>query len=139
MERTLSIIKPDAVRKGFIGPILTRLESTGLHIIALKMVQLSKKEAGQFYFIHRERPFFHDLVSFMISGPVVISILEGDSAVSKNREIMGETDPQKAKEGTIRRDFAHSIEENAVHGSDSLKNAREEIMFFFPEEKGGRE
>ncbi|TKX32588.1 nucleoside-diphosphate kinase [Campylobacter aviculae] len=131
MERTLSIIKPDAVKKNFIGKILDRFESNGLKIIALKKLQLTKEQAENFYAIHKERPFFKDLVNFMISGPVVISILEGENAVLKNRELMGATNPKEAQPGTIRADFAESIDANAVHGSDSLENAKNEIEFFF--------
>ncbi|MBZ7935096.1 MULTISPECIES: nucleoside-diphosphate kinase [Campylobacter] len=131
MEKTLSIIKPDAVRKNLIGKILDRFESNGLKIIALKKIQLTSEQAENFYAIHKERPFFKDLVNFMISGPVVISILEGENAVLKNRELMGATDPKEAKSGTIRADFAESIDANAVHGSDSLENAKNEIEFFF--------
>ncbi len=131
MERTLSIIKPDAVKKGVIGKILDRFEGNGLRIAALKKIRLSKEEAGKFYAIHKERPFFKDLVEFMISGPVVVSVLEGDNAVLKNRELMGATNPKEAKAGTIRADFAESIDANAVHGSDSLENAKIEIAFFF--------
>lgn len=131
MEKTLSIIKPDAVKKGVIGKILDRFESNGLRIAAMKKTQLSKEQAENFYAIHRERPFFKDLVQFMTSGPVVISVLEGDGAVLKNRELMGATNPKEAKAGTIRADFAQSIDANAVHGSDSLENAKVEIDFFF--------
>ncbi|MBZ7929816.1 nucleoside-diphosphate kinase [Campylobacter sp. LH-2024] len=131
MERTLSIIKPDAVRKNLIGKILDRFESNGLKIIALKKIQLTSEQAENFYAIHKERSFFKDLVNFMISGPVVVSILEGENAVMKNRELMGATDPKEAKSGTIRADFAESIDANAVHGSDSLENANNEIEFFF--------
>ncbi|MBZ7938497.1 MULTISPECIES: nucleoside-diphosphate kinase [Campylobacter] len=131
MERTLSIIKPDAVKKNLIGKILDRFESNGLKIIALKKIQLTSEQAENFYAIHKERPFFKDLVNFMISGPVVISVLEGENAVLKNRELMGATNPKEAKSGTIRADFAESIDANAVHGSDSLENAKNEIEFFF--------
>ncbi|EAJ9859933.1 TPA: nucleoside-diphosphate kinase [Campylobacter jejuni] len=131
MEKTLSIIKPDAVKKGVIGKILDRFESNGLRIAAMKKVQLSKEQAENFYAVHKERPFFKDLVEFMISGPVVVSILEGESAVLKNRDLMGATNPKEAKAGTIRADFAESIDANAVHGSDSLENAKIEIEFFF--------
>ncbi|EAL9860474.1 nucleoside-diphosphate kinase [Campylobacter jejuni] len=131
MEKTLSIIKPDAVKKGVIGKILDRFESNGLRIAAMKKVQLSKEQAENFYAVHKERPFFKDLVEFMISGPVVVSILEGEGAVLKNRDLMGATNPKEAKAGTIRADFAESIEANAVHGSDSLENAKIEIEFFF--------
>ena len=130
-ERTLSIIKPDAVAKGVIGKILDRFESNGLRVAALKKLHLSKAQAGDFYAVHKERPFFKDLVEFMTSGPVVVSVLEGDNAVAKNREIMGATNPKEAKAGTIRADFAQSIDANAVHGSDSLDNAKIEIEFFF--------
>lgn len=133
MEKTLSIIKPDAVKKGVIGKILDRFESNGLRIAAMKKIQLSKEQAENFYAIHRERPFFKDLVEFMISGPVVVSVLEGDGAVLKNRDLMGTTNPKEAKAGTIRADFAQSIDANAVHGSDSLENAKIEIDFFFKE------
>ncbi|MGI7704717.1 nucleoside-diphosphate kinase [Campylobacter jejuni] len=131
MEKTLSIIKPDAVKKGVIGKILDRFESNGLRIAAMKKIQLSKEQAENFYAIHKERPFFKDLVEFMISGPVVVSILEGEGAVLKNRDLMGATNPKEAKAGTIRADFAESIDANAVHGSDSLENAKIEIDFFF--------
>ncbi|EAH6446778.1 nucleoside-diphosphate kinase [Campylobacter jejuni] len=131
MEKTLSIIKPDAVKKGVIGKILDRFESNGLRIAAMKKVQLSKEQAENFYAVHKERPFFKDLVEFMISGPVVVSVLEGEGAVLKNRDLMGATNPKKAKAGTIRADFAESIDANAVHGSDSLENAKIEIDFFF--------
>lgn len=131
LERTLSIIKPDAVAKNVIGPIYTRFEQAGLRIVASRMMQLTQAEAEGFYEIHRARPFFKDLVSFMISGPVVVQVLEGEDAVAKHREIMGATDPKKADPGTIRADFADSIDENAVHGSDSEENAAREIAFFF--------
>ncbi|EDP5255207.1 nucleoside-diphosphate kinase [Campylobacter jejuni] len=131
MEKTLSIIKPDAVKKGVIGKILDRFESNGLRIAAMKKVQLGKEQAENFYAVHKERPFFKDLVEFMISGPVVVSILEGEGAVLKNRDLMGATNPKEAKAGTIRADFAESIDANAVHGSDSLENAKIEIEFFF--------
>ena len=132
IERTLSIIKPDAVAKNVIGKIYSRFESNGLKVIASKMVWLSPQEAGQFYGVHKERPFFNDLVSFMISGPVMIQVLEGESAIAKNRELMGATDPKKADPGTIRADFAESIDANAVHGSDAEETAKGEIAFFFP-------
>lgn len=132
VERTLSIIKPDAVAKNAIGRIYQRFEDAGLTIIAAKMVQLSEREAGQFYAVHRERPFFADLVSFMTSGPVMIQVLEGPDAIAKNRELMGATDPKKADAGTIRADFAESIDANAVHGSDAPETAAVEIGFFFP-------
>lgn len=130
-ERTLSIIKPDAVGKNHIGAIISRFEENGLHVIAAKMTHLSKTQAEGFYVVHKERPFFKDLVSFMTTGPVLIMVLEGPNAIVKNREIMGATDPKKAAPGTIRADFAKSIDENAVHGSDSVENAKIEINFFF--------
>jgi nucleoside-diphosphate kinase len=132
-ERTLSIIKPDGVEKGIIGKIISRFETNGLKPIAIRLTHLSKREAEGFYAVHRARPFFNDLVSFMTSGPVVLMVLEGESAVLKNREIMGATDPKKAAEGTIRKDFATDIEKNTVHGSDSTDNARIEVSYFFPE------
>jgi nucleoside-diphosphate kinase len=132
VERTLSIIKPDAVKKNVIGQILARFEKAGLRIIAARMSHLSRKEAEGFYAVHRERPFFKDLVDFMISGPVMIQVLEGDNAIAKNRELMGATDPKKAAKGTIRADFADSIDANAVHGSDGPDTARNEIAYFFP-------
>lgn len=131
MERTLSIIKPDAVKKNAIGKIIDRFESNGLRIAAMRKLQLSTKNAQDFYAIHKKRPFFRDLVDFMTSGPVVVLVLEGENAVRKNRELMGDTDPKKATKGTIRADFAESIDANAVHGSDSLENAKNEIAFFF--------
>ncbi len=131
MERTLSIIKPDCVEKNVIGKILSRFEEKGLKIIAAKMVHLSEEEAKEFYKIHAHRPFYGELVEFMISGPVLVSVLEGADAVQKNRDIMGATNPKEAAPGTIRRDFAESIDANAVHGSDSLANAKTEIAFFF--------
>ncbi|WP_286005526.1 nucleoside-diphosphate kinase [Campylobacter avium] len=131
MERTLSIIKPDAVKKQVIGKILDRFESNGLRIAALKKLQLNKEQAQKFYEIHKDRPFYNDLVNFMISGPVVVSVLEGENAVLKNRDLMGATNPKEAKKGTIRADFAENIDANAVHGSDSLENAKIEIEFFF--------
>jgi nucleoside-diphosphate kinase len=130
-EQTLSIIKPDAVKKNVIGKILTRFEDAGLRIVEARMMHLSRKEAEGFYAVHRERPFFKDLVDFMISGPVMVQVLEGESAVQLHRDIMGATDPKKAAKGTIRADYATSIDENAVHGSDSLENARTEIAYFF--------
>jgi nucleoside-diphosphate kinase len=132
IERTLSIIKPDAVAKNVIGKIYQRFEDAGLKIIASRMMHLSEQEAGQFYAVHKERPFFKDLVSFMISGPVMVQVLEGESAIAKNRELMGATDPKKADAGTIRADFADSIDANAVHGSDAPETAAVEIAFFFP-------
>jgi len=131
MEQTLSIIKPDAVKKGVIGKIIDRFESNGLRIAAIKKLWLTKEQAGSFYEVHKDRPFFNDLVEFMTSGPVVVMVLEGENAVAKNRELMGATDPKEAKPGTIRADFAESIDANAVHGSDSLENAEKEIKFFF--------
>ncbi|MDR2099597.1 MAG: nucleoside-diphosphate kinase [Campylobacteraceae bacterium] len=131
MEQTLSIIKPDAAAKNVIGKIIDRFESNNLRIAALKKLQLSKEDAGKFYDIHKNRPFFGDLMKFMTSGPVVVMVLEGENAVAKNRELMGATNPKEAKKGTIRADFAESIDANAVHGSDSLENAAIEIAFFF--------
>jgi len=132
IERTLSIIKPDAVAKNVIGKIYSRFESNGLKVIAARMTWLSEQEAGQFYAVHKARPFFKDLVSFMTSGPVMIQALEGEGAIAKNRELMGATDPKKAEPGTIRADFAESIDANAVHGSDAPETAAVEIAFFFP-------
>lgn len=132
LERTLSIIKPDAVAKNVIGEIYTRFEKAGLKVVASKMKHLSKQEAEGFYAVHRERPFFAALVEFMISGPVQIQVLQGEGAVLKNRELMGATNPKDAAPGTIRADFADSIDANAVHGSDSLENAAIEIAYFFP-------
>ena len=131
LERTLSIIKPDAVAKNVIGQIYTRFENAGLKIVAAKMAQLTKAEAEGFYAVHKERPFFNDLVKFMISGPVMIQALEGENAVLKNRDLMGATNPKEAAAGTIRADFAESIDANAVHGSDSAENAAIEIAYFF--------
>ena len=131
LERTLSIIKPDAVAKNVIGQIYARFEGAGLKIVAAKMAHLSRGEAEAFYAVHKARPFFDSLCKFMTSGPVVVQALEGDNAVAKNREIMGATDPGKASAGTIRKDFAESIEANSVHGSDSAENAANEIAFFF--------
>jgi nucleoside-diphosphate kinase len=133
VERTLSIIKPDAVAKNVIGKIYSRFESNGLRIVAARMTWLSRSEAEGFYAVHRERPFFKDLVEFMISGPVMIQVLEGERAIGKNRELMGATDPRKAAAGTIRADFARSIDANAVHGSDADETARVEIGYFFPQ------
>ncbi len=130
-ERTLSIIKPDAVAKNVIGQIYTRFEQAGLTIVAAKMAHLSRDEAESFYAVHRERPFFNDLVEFMISGPVMIQVLEGDNAIAKNRDLMGATNPKDAAPGTIRADFADSIDANAVHGSDGPDTAKTEIDFFF--------
>ena len=132
IERTLSIIKPDAVAKNVIGQIYTRFENAGLKIAAAKLVHLFRQEAEQFYAVHKERPFFKDLVEFMISGPVMIQVLEGENAILKNRELMGATDPKKAEPGTIRADFADSIDANAVHGSDAPETAAVEVAFFFP-------
>jgi len=132
IERTLSIIKPDAVAKNVIGQIYARFEAAGLKVIAARMTHLSRGEAEQFYAVHKERPFFKDLVEFMISGPVMIQVLEGEGAVLKNRDLMGATNPKDAAAGTIRADFADSIDANAVHGSDSLENAAIEIAYFFP-------
>ncbi|HEX9433920.1 MAG TPA: nucleoside-diphosphate kinase [Burkholderiales bacterium] len=132
LERTLSIIKPDAVKKNVIGQILARFERAGLRIVAARMTHLSRAQAEGFYAVHRSRPFFKDLVEFMISGPVLIQVLEGDNAITRNRELMGATDPKKADKGTIRADFADSIDANAVHGSDSVENASTEVAYFFP-------
>ncbi len=131
VERTLSIVKPDATRRNLTGKINARFEEAGLRIVAQKRLWLSKQQAEQFYDVHRERPFFGELVSFMISGPVVVQVLEGENAVARNREIMGATNPANAAAGTIRKDFAESIEANSVHGSDSLDNAKIEIAYFF--------
>lgn len=133
IQRTLSIVKPDAVAKNVIGQIYSRFESNGLKIVAAKMKHLTKAEAEGFYAVHKERPFFADLVAFMTSGPVMIQVLEGENAVAKNRELMGATNPKEAAAGTIRADFAESIDANAVHGSDSLENAAIEIAYFFNE------
>ena len=131
LERTLSIVKPDGVQKNLIGPVYSRFEKAGLRIVGAKMLHLTQAQAEGFYAVHRERPFFKDLCKYMTSGPVMIQVLEGDNAVAKNRELMGATDPKKAAPGTIRADFATSIEENVVHGSDSAENAATEIAFFF--------
>lgn len=131
MQQTLSIIKPDAVGNGYIGKIIDRFESNGLRIAAAKKIQLSVEDASKFYAVHKDRPFFGELVEFMTSGPVVVMVLEGENAVNKNRELMGATNPKEAAKGTIRADFAKSIDANAVHGSDSLENAKIEIEFFF--------
>lgn len=133
IERTLSIIKPDAVAKNVVGQILSRFEAAGLKVVAARMLQLSRAQAEAFYAVHRERPFFKDLVGFMLSGPVLVQVLEGDNAIARNRELMGATDPKKAAAGTIRADFADSIDANAVHGSDGPDTARAEIAFFFAE------
>lgn len=132
VERTLSIIKPDAVGKNAIGEIYARFERSGLKIVAARMQQLSRAEAEAFYAIHRSRPFFKDLVDFMISGPIMVQVLEGENAIARNRDLMGATDPKKAARGTIRADFAESIDANAVHGSDSPQTAATEVAFFFP-------
>ena len=132
LERTLSIVKPDAVAKNVIGEIYSRFEKGGLKVVAARMTQLSRQEAEGFYAVHRERPFFNALVEFMISGPVMVQVLEGEGAVLKNRDLMGATNPKDAAAGTIRADFADSIDANAVHGSDSLENAAIEIAYFFP-------
>ena len=134
VEQTISIIKPDAVAKNVIGQIYSRFENAGLKIVAAKMVHLSQERAEGFYAVHKERPFFKDLVAFMTSGPVMVQVLEGENAVTKNRELMGATNPKNADAGTIRADFADSIDENAVHGSDSAENAAIEIAYFFGEE-----
>ena len=131
IERTLSIIKPDATRRNLTGAIVDRLEKAGLRVVAQKRLHLARSQAEGFYAVHRERPFFGSLVEFMISGPVVVQVLEGEDAVAKNREVMGATNPANAAEGTIRKDFAESIEANSVHGSDSAENAATEISFFF--------
>ena len=132
VERTLSIIKPDAVANNVIGQILARFEKAGLKIIAARMMQLSRRDAEGFYAVHRERPFFRDLVEFMTGGPVMVQVLEGENAIQKNRDLMGATDPKQAAQGTIRADFAQSIDANAVHGSDGPDTARVEIAYFFP-------
>ena len=134
MERTLSIIKPDAVAKNVIGEIYSRFESAGFKIVAAKMLHLDEIMAGGFYAVHQDRPFFKDLIAFMTSGPVIVQVLEGENAVAKHREIMGATNPQEAASGTIRSDFAESLDENAVHGSDSIENAAIEIAYFFGED-----
>ena len=132
VERTFSIVKPDAVAKNVIGQILARFEAAGLKIIAARMMHLSRAQAEGFYAVHRERPFFKDLVEFMISGPVLVQVLQGENAIARNRELMGATDPKKAAKGTIRADFAKSIDANAVHGSDAPETAQAEIAYFFP-------
>lgn len=131
VERTLSIIKPDAVAKNVIGEIYTRFEKAGLNIVAARMMHLSDEQAGQFYVVHKERPFYNDLVSFMTSGPVIVQVLEGDNAIAAHRDVMGATNPAEAAPGTIRADFADSIDENACHGSDAADTAAQEIEFFF--------
>ena len=131
IEQTLSIIKPDATKRNLTGKIISKLEDSGLKIIAQKRILLSKTQAEDFYKVHQDRPFYNDLVKFMISGPVVVQVLEGENAVSKNRKVMGATNPEEAEDGTIRKEFAESLEANSVHGSDSLENAKIEISFFF--------
>ena len=131
IQQTLSIIKPDATKRNLIGSIVSKLEKSGLKIIAQKKIQLTELQAKQFYKVHEERPFYNDLVKFMISGPVVVQVLEGENAVAKNREVMGATNPDDAEEGTIRKEFAESLEANSVHGSDSIESASHEISFFF--------
>jgi nucleoside-diphosphate kinase len=133
IERTLSIVKPDGVGRNLVGEIISRFEKVGLRVVAARMMQLSQKEAEGFYAVHRERPFFKDLVKFMTSGPVMVQVLEGEGAIAKNREVMGATDPKKAAPGTIRADLAHSIDENVVHGSDAPDTAAREIAYFFRE------
>ena len=135
VERTLSIIKPDAVTKNVIGEVYSRFEKAGLRIVAARMLWLSRQDAEGFYAVHRERPFFRDLVGFMTTGPVMVQVLEGENAIAKNRELMGATDPKKAAKGTIRADFADSIDANAVHGSDSADNANTEVNYFFKPEQ----
>ena len=135
IERTFSIIKPDAVARNVIGEIVSRFENNGLQVIASKMLHLSKEQAEGFYSVHAERPFYHDLVQFMISGPVVVQVLEGEEAISKNRELMGATNPADAAPGTIRADFAKTVDENAVHGSDAPETAAVEIKYFFSDEE----
>lgn len=135
IERTLSIIKPDAIEKNIIGNIYARFENGGLQIIAAKMLHLSKAQAQEFYEVHKERPFYGELVEYMTSGPVMVQVLEGENAIAKNRELMGDTDPAKAAPGTIRADFAKTIDENAVHGSDAAETAQREIAFFFKAEE----
>ena len=135
VERTLSIIKPDAVAKNVIGEIVTRFEKAGLSVVAMKMVHLSDEKAGGFYAEHKERPFFKDLVGFMTSGPVVVQVLEGEDEVAKNRDLMGATNPKEAEAGTIRADFAETIDANAVHGSDSTESAAREVAYFFSDEE----
>lgn len=134
-ERTFSIIKPDATRRDITGAVTKMLEEAGLHVVASRRIRMSREQAEGFYGVHRERPFFNDLVAFMTSGPVVVQVLEGENAVARNREVMGATNPEQAAEGTIRKRFAESIEANTVHGSDSLENARTEIDFFFSEDE----
>jgi nucleoside-diphosphate kinase len=135
IERTISIIKPDGVEKNIIGEVYRRFEAAGLQIVAARMVHLTREQAGDFYAVHRERPFYRDLIEYMTSGPVMVQVLEGEDAIAKNREVMGATNPADAEPGTIRADFAKSIEENVVHGSDGPDTARQEIAFFFPEDQ----
>jgi len=135
LERTFSIIKPDATRRNLTGKIITKFEDAGLRVVASKRIHLSKDQAESFYGVHKERPFFNDLVAFMISGPVVVQVLEGENAVAKNREVMGATNPADADAGTIRKEFAESIEANSVHGSDAPETAKEEIVFFFSDDE----
>ena len=135
IERTFSIIKPDATKRNLTGKIIDRFESNGLRIIASKRINMTREQAGGFYAVHKERPFYNDLVDFMISGPVVVQVLEGENAIAKNREIMGATNPAEADEGTIRKDFAESIDANSVHGSDAPETAAEEIKFFFTDDE----
>ena len=133
MQRTLSIIKPDATQRNLVGKIIAKLENAGLRVVAQKRVLLTQQQAENFYYIHKDRPFYNDLVNFMISNPVIVQVLEGEGAVNLNRKVMGATNPEEAEEGTIRREFALSIEANSVHGSDSEENAKKEISFFFSE------
>ncbi len=133
IERTFSIVKPDAVAKNVIGKIYSRFESNGLKIVASRMLHLTREQAGEFYAVHKERPFYGELIDFMTSGPVMVQVLEGENAIARNHEIMGATNPQEAAEGTIRADFAETVDENAVHGSDGPDTAKAEIAFFFPE------
>ncbi|MGB0478553.1 MAG: nucleoside-diphosphate kinase [Parvibaculales bacterium] len=135
IERTFSIIKPDATKRNLTGKIIDRFESNGMRIVASKRIHMTREQAGGFYAVHKERPFYNDLVEFMISGPVVVQVLEGENAIAKNREIMGATNPAEADEGTIRKDFAESIDANSVHGSDAPETAAEEIKFFFSDEE----
>ena len=135
IERTFSIIKPDATKRNLTGKIIDRFESNGLRIVASKRIHMTREQAGGFYAVHKERPFYNDLVDFMVSGPVVVQVLEGENAIAKNREIMGATNPAEADEGTIRKDFAESIDANSVHGSDAPETAAEEIKFFFTDEE----
>ena len=135
LERTFSIIKPDATKRNLTGKIIDRFESNGLRIVASKRIHMTREQAGEFYGVHKERPFYNDLVDFMISGPVVVQVLEGENAIAKNREIMGATNPAEADAGTIRKDFAESIDANSVHGSDAPETAAEEIIFFFADDE----